>query len=121
MPDQPLDEATLAQLLETVGGDHAFLAELIETYLADSPALLDDMRGALASGDRVALRRAAHTLKSTSASLGALALAATCRELEAAAADAPPAELAARAEQVTSDYGAARAALEARGAQEGAT
>ena len=114
MLDAPIDEAAFAQLLETVGGDRAFLAELIETYLADSPGLLDEMRSALAADDRVALRRAAHTLKSTSSSLGALALAATCRDLEAAAPEAPPDELARRADDVALRYGAARAALQAR-------
>jgi HPt (histidine-containing phosphotransfer) domain-containing protein len=114
MLDAPIDETAFAQLLETVGGDRAFLAELIETYLADSPGLLDEMRVALTADDRVALRRAAHTLKSTSSSLGALELAATCRELEGAASDAAPAELATRADEVALRYGAARAALQAR-------
>ena len=85
MPDQPIDAATVAELLNTVGGDEAFLAELIVSYLSDSPPLFDEMARAAAGGDAAALRRAAHTLKSTSASLGALRLSAICREIENAA------------------------------------
>ena len=33
MPDAVVDAATLAELLETVGGDRDFLVELVETYL----------------------------------------------------------------------------------------
>jgi HPt (histidine-containing phosphotransfer) domain-containing protein len=82
MPDAVLDEAVLEQLLETVGGDRTFLAELVEAYLGDSPGLLEAMRSGLRGDDRTSLRRAAHTLKSTSASLGATVFAAACREVE---------------------------------------
>lgn len=104
MPDDPIDEATLDDLLATLGGDEAFLAELIGSYLADSPPLLDAMRAAAAAGDVVALRRAAHTLKSTSASLGALRLSGVCREVEGAAS----------AERVRADLVEAAAAEYAR-------
>ena len=43
------------------------------------------MRKAIAAGDSVALQRAAHTLKSSSANLGALKLAGLCEEMERAA------------------------------------
>jgi HPt (histidine-containing phosphotransfer) domain-containing protein len=86
MPDAPIDAATFAELLETVGDDREFLAELVETYLADSPGVFDELRAAIVSDDAPTARRAAHTLKSTSASFGANDLAARCREIEAAAA-----------------------------------
>jgi HPt (histidine-containing phosphotransfer) domain-containing protein len=109
-----LDDATLATLLETVGDDRTFLAELVDTYLADSPPLFATMRAALAADDRVALRRAAHTLKSTSTSLGALRLAATCREIESHAADGEGAWLAVRIEAAATEYAGANAALRSR-------
>ena len=88
MADQPIDQAVLDELLETVGGDRAFLAELVDTYLADSPSLFVELRAAIAAGDAATARRAAHTLKSTSTSFGALDLAGRCREIEASAAAA---------------------------------
>ena len=50
-------------------------------------AALADMRAALAAGDAEDLRRAAHTLKGSSASLGANDLADACRDVETAARD----------------------------------
>jgi HPt (histidine-containing phosphotransfer) domain-containing protein len=111
MPDAPIDAATLAELLETVGGDRAFLAELVETYRSDCPGLLADLRRAVANGDAPTARRAAHTLKSTSASLGALGLAAQCREIEVAAAAGDLAGLDRRVERAAATYGEVEAAL----------
>ena len=77
-----LDEAALANLREMTGDDPAFLAEIIDTYVADAGDLLATMREAVCAGDALELRRAAHSLKSNSATFGATALAALCRELE---------------------------------------
>lgn len=62
--------------------DSAFLVELIDVYLNDSPQLIEQMRTGLAAGDVETVRRAAHSLKSNSASLGANRLANAARELE---------------------------------------
>jgi HPt (histidine-containing phosphotransfer) domain-containing protein len=51
-------------------------------YLEDSKTLLERLRLAVSAQDAHALREAAHALKSTSANLGAAALADLCRELE---------------------------------------
>jgi HPt (histidine-containing phosphotransfer) domain-containing protein len=59
-----------------------FIRELIDTYLEETPQLLAQLRQALAAGDAEAFRRAAHSLKSTSASFGALTLSTQARELE---------------------------------------
>ena len=77
-----LDEAALEDLLEMTGGDPAFLAEMIDTYVADAGELLATTRQALAAGDAQAVRRAAHSLKSNSATFGATALAGLCQDLE---------------------------------------
>jgi len=114
MPDELLDETVLDQLLETVGGDRTFLTELVEAYLGDTPGLLDAMRAGLAGDDRTALRRAAHTLKSTSASLGATAFAAACREVETNALEADPAWLEARIQAVAVAYEPVAAAMRER-------
>ncbi len=113
MPDEPIDAAVLAELLETVGGDRDFLAELVETYLADSPNLFAELRVALSSGDAAGARRAAHTLKSTSASFGAQGLAAQCREIEGAAGAGDLVGLDERIELAAASYERVEAALRA--------
>lgn len=80
-----LDANTLASLLESVGGDEEFLGELFSAFAAEAPSLLETVEQAAASGDAESVRHAAHTLKSTSASLGALRLSAVSAEMETAA------------------------------------
>jgi HPt (histidine-containing phosphotransfer) domain-containing protein len=62
--------------------DADFLAELVDTYLSDSPDLIAQMHTGLAEGNIALVQRAAHSLKSNSASLGATLLANAARELE---------------------------------------
>lgn len=80
MSQPVLDKATLDQLIANT--DREFAAELVTTYLDDSPRLLADLRRALAEGNAPNFQRAAHSLKSNSASLGALGLSAQAKELE---------------------------------------
>jgi CheY-like chemotaxis protein/HPt (histidine-containing phosphotransfer) domain-containing protein len=75
-----LDEAALDSLRE-LGGDE-FVAEVIDTFLADAPALLESLRSSIVRGDADEVRRAAHTLKSNGATLGADSFTAVCREVE---------------------------------------
>ena len=77
---EALDAEVLARFREAMGED--FMPELIEAFSQDSRDLVEAMERALAANDDDALRRAAHTLKSNSASFGATQLAALCRELE---------------------------------------
>jgi HPt (histidine-containing phosphotransfer) domain-containing protein len=119
MPDDTLDQAVLAELLESVGGDREFLVELIDTYLADSPSLVAGMRSGVAAGDATELRRSAHTLKSTSANFGVTRLVAVSREIETAAAAGDLSGLAARVEDAAAEYEAAVAALQAAAVEQG--
>jgi HPt (histidine-containing phosphotransfer) domain-containing protein len=85
-PPEPavLDEGVLEQLLDSVDGDRAFVVDLAETYLADSVAHREGIRAAVDASDPDALVRPAHTLKSSSATVGAMAVSRTARELEMA-------------------------------------
>jgi HPt (histidine-containing phosphotransfer) domain-containing protein len=65
-----------------VEGEPDLIVELIELYAEDTPRRLDAIRGALAARDLAALRRAAHGLKGSSASLGARRVWILCEELE---------------------------------------
>ena len=58
------------------------LAKVLTAYLNDSRILVEEIRTAVHTQDPVALAKAAHRLKSSSAQLGALATSAHCKELE---------------------------------------
>jgi CheY-like chemotaxis protein len=77
-----IDPDAFDELVASTGGEAAFIGELIDTYLTDAPALFAQMRSALAAADAETFRRAAHSLKSNSASLGALTLSALAKDLE---------------------------------------
>ena len=77
---EAIDRATFAHLETTT--DRDFVRELVQTFLAEAPAMLDELRSALAANDGERFRRAAHSLKSNSNTFGALALGAIAKELE---------------------------------------
>ena len=81
----PVDASVLARLAESMGGDDAFVTELIEQFVTDSPALVTTARKGLEAGDADEVRRAAHTLKSNAATFGANELADRSSRLETAA------------------------------------
>ncbi|MCP5141754.1 MAG: response regulator [Gammaproteobacteria bacterium] len=55
---------------------------LIDAYLSETPKLLENIDTSIANGDPAGLRLAAHSLKSSSANMGAMALSETARDLE---------------------------------------
>ena len=75
-----LDMARFEELKVMSGED--FIGELIDTFLEDAPRLVDEMKSALTADDADTFRRAAHSLKSNSATFGANHLAELARELE---------------------------------------
>jgi CheY-like chemotaxis protein len=75
-----LDDGAL-QNLRDLGGDD-FLGEVIDAFLADAPDLIATLRRSLAEQSNEELRRAAHTLKSNGATLGAESFSELCRTLE---------------------------------------
>jgi len=80
MPEPLIDRATLETLASTT--DKEFVGELIDTFLEDAPSLLDSLGSTLAAQDTEGFRRAAHSLKSNGASLGAMSFSASAKELE---------------------------------------
>ncbi len=69
-------------------GKPDILNKVIGLYLSKSPSLIDAIRHAIEHGDAPAVQMAAHSLKSSSANLGAMELAAHCKELEEKGRDA---------------------------------
>lgn len=80
MVHSKIEKQILDDLVATT--DVEFVKELIDAYLDDSPVLINEMKTALQDNDAATFRRAAHTLKSSSASLGVLALSEISKELE---------------------------------------
>jgi HPt (histidine-containing phosphotransfer) domain-containing protein len=83
---QPVIDAGVLAGLKELGGpeDPGLYLEVIEIFIQDAMAQMENLRNALASGDLKALERIAHTLKSSSASVGALSFSALCLQLEKA-------------------------------------
>jgi len=77
-----LDEAALLAL---AGGDRSLLLQLAQLFAQDAPRRLAEMHRALDAADFGALRRAAHTLKGSAASVCGRSTAAGAQALESAA------------------------------------
>ncbi|MDQ2098586.1 MAG: response regulator [Tychonema bourrellyi B0820] len=79
----PIDFQILHNLRELDDDDDPnFLGDLINIYLSDAPQHLKIMKEAIFLGDADSLKLASHTLKSSSANLGALSFSDVCQELE---------------------------------------
>ncbi len=79
----PLNPKVLQTLWDTAGESASdFVAELIDFYFEESVKHLQVIEAAVAQGDASALQHEAHSLKSSSAALGATTLADVCQELE---------------------------------------
>jgi CheY-like chemotaxis protein/HPt (histidine-containing phosphotransfer) domain-containing protein len=68
------------------GGAPGLVTKVLETYIVSARELVESLGRSLVAGDLKELHRAAHTLKSSSANVGAMALAALARQLESDAA-----------------------------------
>lgn len=81
----PLDARTLAQLqqLDPTGANR-LMARVLTAYSESLARLRGQIAAARAAGDPGATRLAVHTLKSSSASIGALQLSALCAQAEQA-------------------------------------
>jgi HPt (histidine-containing phosphotransfer) domain-containing protein len=80
----PIDPAAFENLREAMGEDDPdALRDVIEIFLDNTHTLLGEMRQAAARRDTETLRRLAHSLKSSSASVGALTLSDYCAAIEA--------------------------------------
>jgi two-component system, sensor histidine kinase and response regulator len=68
-------------------GDEGVVRDLIRSFLAEAPALVEAGRTGWAAGRRGDAQRAFHTLKSTAATFGAMRLAEAARAAEQACRD----------------------------------
>jgi HPt (histidine-containing phosphotransfer) domain-containing protein len=79
----PLDPRAISELraLDPTGQNH-LLARVLDTYQLSRQRLQSAIAAAQVEGDLLQLRMSAHTLKSSSASIGAHALARACSAVE---------------------------------------
>ena len=78
-----IDSKAIEQLKRVeVKGDDPLLKLLVDLYANDSPRHLVSIKDSISVGDMPRLEHAAHILKSSSAQLGVVDLADTCRQLE---------------------------------------
>ncbi len=85
-PQPPVvDEEILGELRGMLGGE---VDRLIDVFLEDTPRLIAALENAASGPDYAALRDAAHSLKSSSANLGAMSLSAAAKRIETGARQA---------------------------------
>ncbi|TVP60958.1 MAG: response regulator [Nodularia sp. (in: Bacteria)] len=78
-----IDTKILSSLRDMMSGDETEFKQLLNCYLAEAPKCIQNIKASHANKDIQALWKTAHTLKSSSASVGAINLAQICKHLEA--------------------------------------
>jgi histidine phosphotransfer protein HptB len=83
MADSVLDPEAIENLRSLNPGDNdEFLREIVAIFLDDTPVRLAELDEGLAAGDAAKFTRAAHSIKGSSANLGASGLRAAAEKLE---------------------------------------
>ncbi len=108
-----IDIKILASFCNAVGRNNsARVGKLIDCYLTEAPELLQNMKKALLYSDVTQLQRIAHSLKSSSAAIGANHLANFCKELEAMSRAGTIADAPQKVVQIKNEYERVKAALQ---------
>jgi HPt (histidine-containing phosphotransfer) domain-containing protein len=110
-----LDGSVLDELRASVGGDEDFVRDLVQTYLLEGPQHMDQVAAAAARADAEAIVRPAHTLKSSSAALGATRMSAISKQIEFAGREGRVVDLQALADDAAQTWTATVEALKGAG------
>ena len=82
---ETLDRGVLNELRELQSADDPhFLERVMTMYLTESPKLMDQLNQSVTAANAAEIVRAAHSLKSSSGSIGAVAMGVLCAEMVAA-------------------------------------
>lgn len=88
------------------------LVDLLDTYLEESSGLVTTIQAGTNSGDLASVLRPAHSLKSSSASIGAMRLSKLCADLEAhLRGSLPSLDVPAQVQQIVHEFGRVQQAL----------
>jgi len=101
LPDIPGLDAVLG--VRSLRGKTGRYLQLLKRFATDLPAQLTELEQALAAGDAEVSRRLAHSLKGTAGTLGAVAVQARAKDLEAAILQGAMADQATAAEALLAD------------------
>ena len=112
-----INSSVLDELREVLGSE---VDKIVAVYLEDAPRLIAQLERAAVGNDPIALRVAAHTLKSSSANVGATTLADAARDLETGARDGTLTQPATAVARIVGEFAQVRAALQAQLASNGA-
>jgi CheY-like chemotaxis protein len=78
-----VDVTVLEEIQASLGdGSPEIVVEIIDLFLDDLPIQIETLRQSIAQGDAPVIQRVAHTIKASAATIGALALATQCAEIE---------------------------------------
>jgi HPt (histidine-containing phosphotransfer) domain-containing protein len=111
IPQPPVvDQDVVEELRSMLGGE---VDRLIDIFLEDTPRLVAALENAAVGPDYDALRDAAHSLKSSSANLGAMSLSAAAKRVELGAREKSLDRPAVAVALIANEFARARAALKA--------
>ena len=103
-----VDLQVLLQLRELEADVPGLVADVVSTFLRETPGRIDRIRSAFDSTDAAALEKAAHGLKGSAAAIGAQRLTCLCEEIERCARDGNLPECAARVSSLGATFEEAR-------------
>ncbi|MFT4178337.1 MAG: ATP-binding protein [Thermomonas sp.] len=105
-----IDTRVLDELREVLGDE---VDKIVAVYLEDTPRLIAQLERAAVADDPIALRVAAHTLKSSSANVGATTLSNAARDLEHGARDGTLTKPGSAVARIVGEFAQVKAALQA--------
>jgi HPt (histidine-containing phosphotransfer) domain-containing protein len=112
MADSVLDPQSIANLRAlNPDDDDEFLREIAGIFIEDTPQRIAELDQCLMSGDVTRFTRAAHSIKGSSANLGAMALRDAAEQLEQQARASGLADVIGLVAQLKAEFGRAQAAL----------
>ncbi len=98
----PTIDATVHDGLRDLMGDD--FASLIDAYLEDTALFVQQMQDACARGDMDAMQIPAHSMKSSSANIGAMGLSTLARELEGQIRSGNPVQVEGRVAALAEEF-----------------
>lgn len=108
----------LKSALEDLADDMEIYKDVLTAYLDDAPELIEELNTAFEKNDIELLHRQAHSLKSSSRSIGGMRLGSAAAELEANAKAGDLANAQDMLEKIKEEFGALKQELSAAGVLE---
>ena len=109
--DCVIDSTAIDQIMDLSGDDVGFLGDMIDLFLSDSAAQYDSIVSLLQREDHATAAKVAHSLKSSSRTLGAVQLGNTCQHIETLGGTTDAVSVARLVKLLRTDYERACAAL----------